>query len=170
MDIFSQLGLGLSVALSWPNIAAYLLGLILGFIFVLHILPNRTLALILPVSLMLPESPGLFILMGVFLGILFGRALLQFLTLPSEIFTWDSPIAPPRPDSIAVKLAANVAGCAFGAVAGTVLLMMLAPPLMKVAQAFDAMDRAALLIAVLCAPSCKMLGAPRHAARLSWAF
>src|SRR5512134_1520352 len=87
MDLFQQLALGFSVALTWQNLAYCFVGTLLGtFIGVLPGLgPAATLALLLPLTITLPPVSSFIMLAGIYYGAQYGGSTTAILVnLPGE--------------------------------------------------------------------------------------
>src|SRR5262245_38745618 len=87
MELFNNLILGFSVALSWQNIWFCFLGCLLGTL--IGVLPGigplATIAMLLPITFNLPPTPALIMLAGIYYGAQYGGSTTAILVnLPGE--------------------------------------------------------------------------------------
>src|SRR3546814_16613761 len=87
MELFDNLLLGFSVALSLENLAYCLLGCLLGTL--IGVLPGigpvPTIAMLLPITYVLPPTAGLIMLAGIYYGAAYGGSTTAILVaLPGE--------------------------------------------------------------------------------------
>ncbi|ARP86737.1 tripartite tricarboxylate transporter permease [Bordetella genomosp. 9] len=142
MDLLQHLALGFSVAFSPENLAYALLGCILGTL--VGVLPGLgpvpTIAMLLPITYVLPPVAGLIMLAGIYYGTQYGGSTTAILVnLPGEtsavVTTLDGhQMAKNGRAGAALALAAI--GSFFAGTVATTILAAFAPPLAEVAFLF----------------------------------
>jgi putative tricarboxylic transport membrane protein len=151
-DLFGNLGLGFSVALTLKNLAWCLLGALIGT--AIGVLPGvgpvATLALLLPVTYRLSPDGALIMLAGIYYGAQYGGSTTAILiNLPGEsssVVTCLDGYQMARQGRAGPALAIAALGSFFAGCFATVLVAAAAPPLTAVAQKFHAADYFSLMV------------------------
>jgi putative tricarboxylic transport membrane protein len=151
-DLFANLGLGLSVALSLKNLALCFLGCLIGTL--VGVLPGvgpiATIAMLLPITFGIDPVGALIMLAGIYYGAQYGGSTTAILVnIPGEatavVTTLDGhQMAKQGRAGVALGLAAIASFCA-GTVA-TVIIAALGAPLTRVALLFGPADYFALMV------------------------
>jgi putative tricarboxylic transport membrane protein len=146
---------GFAVALTWQNLGYCFAGVLLGT--VLGVLPGigpvAGVALLLPATFALPPASAIIMLAGIFYGTMYGGSTTSILVnVPGEaasvITCLDGhEMAKQGRGGAALDIAAI--GSFVAGTLGTVGLMLLAPPLMRVALRFGPAEYAALIVFAL---------------------
>ncbi len=152
LDIFSNLALGFSVALTWQNLLYCLVGALLGTL--IGVLPGigpvTTIAMLLPITFKLPPTSSLIMLAGIYYGCQYGGSTTAILVnLPGEassiVTTLDGHQMARQGragDALAIAaLGSFVAGCF-----GTLLIAAAGPPLAGIAQKFGPAEYFSLMV------------------------
>lgn len=150
-DIFSNLILGLSVAVTPTNIALCLIGALAGTL--VGVLPGigplATIAMLLPVTFGLPPVGALIMLAGVFYGAMYGGSTTAILVnIPGEaasIVTTLDGFQMAQQGRAGAALAIAAIGSFFAGCVATVLIALLAAPLTKIAFFFGPAEYFALM-------------------------
>jgi TctA family transporter len=151
-DLFSNLALGISVAVSLKNLFWCLCGAIIGT--AIGVLPGvgplATLALLLPVTYHLSPEGALIMLAGIYYGAQYGGSTTAVLVnLPGEsssVVTCIDGYQMARQGRAGPALAIAAIGSFFAGCVATVVIALAAPPLTKVAQQFAAADYFSLMV------------------------
>jgi putative tricarboxylic transport membrane protein len=151
-DLFANLGLGLSVALSFKNLALCFLGCLIGTL--IGVLPGvgpiATIAMLLPITFGIDPVGALIMLAGIYYGAQYGGSTTAILVnIPGEatavVTTLDGhQMAKQGRAGIALGMAAIGSFCA-GTIA-TVIIAALGAPLTRVALLFGPADYFALMV------------------------
>jgi len=152
MELFEHLALGASVALSMQNIAYCLLGCLLGTL--IGVLPGigpvPTIAMLLPITYVLPPVAGLIMLAGIYYGAQYGGSTTAILVaLPGEtsaVVTVLDGHQMARNGRAGAALAIAALGSFFAGCVATVLLAGFAPPLAEVAFKFGPAEYFSLMV------------------------
>src|SRR5690554_4519832 len=152
MELFEHLALGFSVALSVENIAYCLLGCLLGTL--IGVLPGigpvPTIAMLLPITYVLPPVAGLIMLAGIYYGAAYGGSTTAILVaLPGEtsaVVTVLDGHQMARKGRAGSVLAIAALGSFFAGCVATLVLAGFAPPLAQVAFKFGAAEYFSLMV------------------------
>lgn len=155
MDVtgaFTNLGIGLSVALSFQNLGFCLLGVFVGT--AIGVLPGigpvATIALLLPVTYYLPPEGALIMLAGIYYGAQYGGSTTAILVnLPGEassVMTCLDGHAMARQGRAGPALAIAALGSFFAGTVATFVIALLAPPLGQVAILFGPAEYFSLMV------------------------
>ncbi|UYO95435.1 tripartite tricarboxylate transporter permease [Pollutimonas sp. M17] len=152
MELFEHLALGFSVALSIENVAYCLLGCLLGT--AIGVLPGigpvPTIAMLLPITYVLPPVAGLIMLAGIYYGAQYGGSTTAILVaLPGEtsaVVTVLDGHQMARNGRAGAALAIAAIGSFFAGCFATVLLAGFAPPLAEVAFKFGPAEYFSLMV------------------------
>jgi putative tricarboxylic transport membrane protein len=155
VSVIDGLAHGFGVALTWQNLLYCLAGVVLGTI--LGVLPGigpvAGLALLLPVTFSLPPASAIIMLAGIFYGTMYGGSTTSILiNVPGEaasIVTCLDGHAMARAGRAGAALGVAAIGSFVAGTLGTIGLMLLAPPLMRVALRFGPAEYAALIVFAL---------------------
>jgi putative tricarboxylic transport membrane protein len=164
MDIFNNLILGFSVALSLQNLAYCFLGVFVGT--AIGVLPGVgplvTIAMLLPITFNLQPIPALIMLAGIYYGSQYGGSTTSILmNLPGEtasVVTCIDGYQMARQGRAGPALAIAALGSFFAGCVGTLLIALFGPPLAEVALKFGAPEYFALMLMALVAASCLSSG------------
>src|ERR671914_790450 len=160
MDLFANLALGLSTAVSPVNLLYCLIGVFLGTaIGVLPGLgPTATIAMLLPVTFALQPISALIMLAGIYYGSQYGGSTTSILVnLPGEtasVVTCLDGYQMARQGRAGPALAISAIGSFFAGCIGTLLIALFGPPLAEVALKFGAPEYFALMLMALIAAAC----------------
>ncbi len=152
MDTLANLALGLEVAITPVNVLYCLLGVTLGTMIGIlpGIGPSATVALLLPITYTMPDTAALIMLAGIFYGAQYGGSTTAILVnLPGEsssVVTCLDGHAMARQGRAGVALATAALGSFFAGTVATVLIVVVATPLSKVALAFGPADYFSLVV------------------------
>jgi putative tricarboxylic transport membrane protein len=164
MEIFNNLILGFSVALSLQNIMYCFLGVFVGT--AIGVLPGVgplvTIAMLLPITFNLPPIPALIMLSGIYYGSQYGGSTTSILmNLPGEtasVVTCLDGYQMARQGRAGPALAIAALSSFFAGCVGTMLIALFGPPLAEVALKFGAPEYFALMLMALVAASCLSSG------------
>ena len=151
-SVFSNLALGFSVAMSLKNLFWCLMGALIGT--AIGVLPGvgpvATMALLLPVTYFLTPEGALIMLAGIYYGAQYGGSTTAILVnLPGEassVVTALDGYAMARQGRAGPALAIAALGSFFAGTVATVLIVLAAPPLTKLAQQFAPADYFSLMV------------------------
>ncbi|HEY1267985.1 MAG TPA: tripartite tricarboxylate transporter permease [Candidatus Binatia bacterium] len=169
MELFSNLFLGLSTAVTPFNLLYCLIGVFLGtLIGVLPGLgPTATIAMLLPVTFVLPPVSALIMLAGIYYGSQYGGSTTSILVnLPGEaasVVTTLDGYQMARKGRAGAALAAAAIGSFFAGTVATFILALFAPPLAEVALKFGPADYFSLMVLGLVASIVLAQGSLLHA-------
>jgi putative tricarboxylic transport membrane protein len=169
MELFAHLGLGFSTACTWANLLYCLIGVFLGtLIGVLPGLgPTATIAMLLPVTFVLPPVSALIMLAGIYYGSQYGGSTTSILVnVPGEaasVVTTLDGYQMARQGRAGVALTASAIGSFFAGTVATFLLALFAPPLAEVALKFGPADYFSLMVLGLIAAVVLAQGSLLHA-------
>ncbi len=152
MEWLDHLSLGLSVALSLQNLGYCFLGCLLGTL--IGVLPGigpvPTIAMLLPITYVLPPEAGLIMLAGIYYGAQYGGSTTAILVaLPGETSSVVSVLdgyQMARAGRAGAALAIAALGSFFAGCVATVLLAAFAPPLAQVAFKFQPAEYFSLMV------------------------
>jgi len=160
MEMFNNLILGFSVALSLQNLMYCFIGVFVGT--AIGVLPGIgplvTIAMLLPITFNLPPIPALIMLAGIYYGSQYGGSTTSILVnLPGEtasVVTCIDGYQMARqgragPALAIAAIASFIAGCF-----GTMLIALAGPPLAEWALKFGAPEYFALMLMALIAAAC----------------
>jgi putative tricarboxylic transport membrane protein len=152
MDLLSNLALGMSVALSWDNLLFCLIGTLLGTL--IGVLPGvgpvATIAMLLPVTYTLTPTGALIMLSGIYYGAQYGGSTTAILVnIPGEtssvVTCLDGhPMAQQGRAGPALAIAAL--GSFFAGCVATIVIVLVATPLVALAMAFGPAEYFSLMI------------------------
>lgn len=158
MDLFDNLALGFSVALTLQNVSYALIGCVLGtLIGVLPGLgPSATIAMLLPSVYMLDPAAALIMLAGIYYGSQYGGSTTAILVkIPGEassVVTVIDGHEMARQGRAGPALAAAGLSSFFAGCVGTVIIAAFAPPLVGVALKFGPAEYCSLMVlGLICA-------------------
>jgi putative tricarboxylic transport membrane protein len=169
MELISNLGLGLSTAITPINLLYCLIGVFLGtLIGVLPGLgPTATIAMLLPITFVLPPISALIMLAGIYYGSQYGGSTTSILVnLPGEaasVVTTLDGYQMARRGRAGVALATAAIGSFFAGTVATLLLALFAPPLSALALEFGPADYFSLMVLGLVASVVLAQGSLLHA-------
>lgn len=169
MELFTNLILGFSVAVTPVNLLYCLLGVFLGTaIGVLPGLgPTATIAMLLPVTFALPPVTSLIMLAGIYYGSQYGGSTTSILVnLPGEaasVVTTLDGYQMAKQGRAGPALTTSAVGSFFAGTIATFLLALFAPPLAEVALKFGPADYFSLMVLGLVASVVLAQGSLLHA-------
>ncbi len=151
-DFFTNLALGFSVAFTVPNLFWCFMGTLIGT--AIGVLPGvgpvATMALLLPVTYYLSPEGALIMLAGIYYGALYGGSTTAILVnLPGEaasVVTALDGHAMAREGRAGPALAISAIGSFIAGTFATCLIVVAAPPLIKLAQQFAPADFFSLML------------------------
>jgi putative tricarboxylic transport membrane protein len=152
MELFSNLALGLGVAVSWINLIYCFVGALIGtLIGVLPgIGPTATIAMLLPVTFTLPPVSALIMLAGIFYGAQYGGSTTSILVnVPGEsssVITCLDGYAMARQGRAGAALGISAIGSFFAGTVATFIIVLFAPPLADVVATFGAAEYFSLMV------------------------
>ena len=157
MEIFDNLILGFTVALSLQNIIYCFVGVFVGT--AIGVLPGIgplvTIAMLLPITFSLPPIPALIMLSGIYYGSQYGGSTTSILmNLPGEtasVVTCLDGYQMAKQGRAGPALAIAAVGSFFAGCVGTLLIALFGPPLAEVALKFGAPEYFALMAMALVA-------------------
>jgi putative tricarboxylic transport membrane protein len=169
MELISNLGLGLSTAITPINLLYCLIGVFLGT--VIGVLPGlgptATIAMLLPITFVLPPISALIMLAGIYYGSQYGGSTTSILVnLPGEaasVVTTLDGYQMARRGRAGVALATSAIGSFFAGTVATLLLALFAPPLSALALEFGPADYFSLMVLGLVASVVLAQGSLLHA-------
>ncbi|CAM5443140.1 tripartite tricarboxylate transporter permease [Eoetvoesiella caeni] len=152
MELLDHLALGFSVAFTFQNLIYCLLGCLLGTL--IGVLPGigpvPTIAMLLPITYVLPPVAGLIMLAGIYYGAQYGGSTTAILVaLPGEtsaVVTVLDGHQMARNGRAGSALAIAALGSFFAGCVATVLLAGFAPPLAEVAFKFGSAEYFSLMV------------------------
>jgi putative tricarboxylic transport membrane protein len=169
MELIANLSLGLSTAVTLANLFYCLTGVFLGtLIGVLPGLgPTATIAMLLPITFVLPPVSALIMLAGIYYGSQYGGSTTSILVnLPGEaasVVTTLDGYQMARQGRAGVALTASAVGSFFAGTVATFLLALFAPPLAEIALQFGPADYFSLMVLGLVASVVLAQGSLLHA-------
>lgn len=169
MELIGNLALGFSTAITPTNLLYCLIGVFLGtLIGVLPGLgPTATIAMLLPVTFVLPPVSALIMLAGIYYGSQYGGSTTSILVnLPGEaasVVTTLDGYQMARQGRAGVALTAAAVGSFFAGTVATCLIALFAPPLSEVALKFGPADYFSLMVLGLVASVVLAQGSLLHA-------
>ena len=169
MELISNLSLGLSTAITPINLLYCFIGVFLGtLIGVLPGLgPTATIAMLLPITFVLPPVSALIMLAGIYYGSQYGGSTTSILVnLPGEaasVVTTLDGYQMARRGRAGVALATAAIGSFFAGTVATLLLALFAPPLSEIALQFGPADYFSLMVLGLVASVVLAQGSLLHA-------
>jgi TctA family transporter len=151
MELLSNLALGLSVAVSVQNLTYALLGCMLGTL--IGVLPGigpvATIAMLLPITFHLPPTASLIMLAGIYYGAQYGGSTTSILVnLPGEsasVVTCLDGYQMARNGRAGAALSISAVGSFFAGTVGTLIIVLFAEPLTRMAQKFGPADYCSLM-------------------------
>jgi putative tricarboxylic transport membrane protein len=169
MELISNLGLGLSTAITPINLLYCFIGVFLGT--VIGVLPGlgptATIAMLLPITFVLPPISALIMLAGIYYGSQYGGSTTSILVnLPGEaasVVTTLDGYQMARRGRAGVALATAAIGSFFAGTVATLLLAVFAPPLSALALEFGPADYFSLMVLGLVASVVLAQGSLLHA-------
>jgi TctA family transporter len=152
MELFDNLGLGFSVALTPANLGFALVGALIGTL--IGVLPGigpiATIAMLLPLTFHLEPVSGLIMLAGIFYGAQYGGSTTAILVnLPGEtssVVTCIDGHQMARQGKAGSALAIAALGSFFAGTVSTFIIAAFAPPLARVGQSFGAPEYFSLMV------------------------
>src|SRR5687767_13615480 len=169
MDLIANLQLGVQTALTLSNLFYCLVGVFLGT--VIGVLPGlgptATIAMLLPITFVLPPISALIMLAGIYYGSQYGGSTTSILVnLPGEaasVVTTLDGYQMARRGRAGVALATAAIGSFFAGTVATLLLALFAPPLSALALEFGPADYFSLMVLGLVASVVLAQGSLLHA-------
>jgi TctA family transporter len=157
MDILSNLGLGLAVALTVQHIAYCFIGVLLGTI--IGVLPGigpvTTVAMLLPISFTLAPESAMILLAGIYYGAQYGGSTTAILVnIPGEassVVTTIDGHQMARRGRAGPALGIAAIGSFFAGCVATLLVVLAAPPLAAIALEFGPAEYFSLMVCGLIA-------------------
>jgi TctA family transporter len=151
MDLLDNLALGFSVAFTFQNLTYALLGCVLGTL--IGVLPGigpvATIAMLLPITFHLPPTASLIMLAGIYYGAAYGGSTTSILVnLPGEsssVVTCLDGYQMARNGRAGAALSISAVGSFFAGTVGTIIIVMFAEPLTRMAQKFGPADYCSLM-------------------------
>jgi putative tricarboxylic transport membrane protein len=151
MGLFSNLALGLGVALTWQNLLYCLAGCLLGTL--IGVLPGigpvTTIAMLLPITFTLPPISALIMLAGIYYGAQYGGSTTAILVnIPGEsssVVTCLDGYQMARQGRAGPALGMSALGSFFAGTVATFVIALAAPPLAEVALKFGPAEYFALM-------------------------
>jgi putative tricarboxylic transport membrane protein len=169
MELIGHLGLGLQTAITLANLLYCLIGVFVGtLIGVLPGLgPTATIAMLLPLTFVLPPVSALIMLAGIYYGSQYGGSTTSILVnLPGEaasVVTTLDGYQMARQGRAGVALTASAIGSFFAGTVATLLIALFAPPLSEIALKFGPADYFSLMVLGLVASVVLAQGSLLHA-------
>ena len=150
--LFTNLGLGFSVALSFQNLFYCFMGVILGTL--IGVLPGigpvATIAMLLPVTFTLNPTSALIMLAGIYYGAQYGGSTTAILVnLPGEsasVVTCIDGYQLARKGRAGAALGVSAIGSFFAGCVATIIIALFAPPLAEVALKFGPAEYFSLMV------------------------
>ncbi len=160
MEIFNNLILGFTVALSLQNLIYCFIGVFVGT--AIGVLPGIgplvTIAMLLPLTFNLPPIPALIMLAGIYYGAQYGGSTTAILVnLPGEtssVVTCIDGYQMARQGRAGPALAICAVSSFFAGCVGTLLIALFGPPLAEAALKFGAAEYTSLMLMALIAAAC----------------
>jgi TctA family transporter len=151
-DLFSNIMLGFSVAMTPANLGFALVGCLVGTL--IGVLPGigpvATVAMLLPLTFYLEPVSGLIMLAGIFYGAQYGGSTTAILVnLPGEtssVVTCIDGHQMAKQGRAGAALAVAALGSFFAGCVSTLLIALFSPPLAKVGQSFGAPEYFSLML------------------------
>src|SRR5436190_21670242 len=151
MELLSNLVLGMSDALSLQNLLYALVGCMVGTL--IGVLPGigpvATIAMLLPITFHRPPTAALIMLAGIYYGAQYGGSTTSILVnLPGEsssVVTCLDGYQMARNGRAGAALSISAVGSFFAGTIGTVIIVIFAEPLTRMAQKFGPADYCALM-------------------------
>src|SRR5713226_10051422 len=151
MDLLGNLVLGMSVALSFQNLLYALVGCMVGTL--IGVLPGigpvATIAMLLPITFHLPPTAALIMLAGIYYGAQYGGSTTSILVnLPGEassVVTCIDGYQLARKGRAGAALSISALGSFFAGTVGTLIIVLFAEPLTRMAQKFGPADYCSLM-------------------------
>src|SRR6185295_2870623 len=142
MDLVHNLVLGLGVALTLQNVADAFVGCMIGTL--IGVLPGigpvATIAMLLPITFHLPPTAALIMLAGIYYGAQYGGSTTSILVnLPGEassVVTCLDGYQMARNGRAGAALSISAVGSFFAGTVGTIIIVIFAEPLTRMAQKF----------------------------------
>lgn len=169
MELLGHLLLGLKTAITLANLFYCLIGVFVGtLIGVLPGLgPTATIAMLLPLTFVLPPVSALIMLAGIYYGSQYGGSTTSILVnLPGEaasVVTTLDGYQMARQGRAGVALTASAIGSFFAGTVATILIALFAPPLSDIALKFGPADYFSLMVLGLVASVVLAQGSLLHA-------
>jgi putative tricarboxylic transport membrane protein len=169
MELIGHLGLGFKTALTLANLLYCFIGVFVGtLIGVLPGLgPTATIAMLLPLTFVLPPVSALIMLAGIYYGSQYGGSTTSILVnLPGEaasVVTTLDGYQMARQGRAGVALTASAIGSFFAGTVATLLIAFFAPPLSDIALKFGPADYFSLMVLGLVASVVLAQGSLLHA-------
>ncbi|WP_289297038.1 tripartite tricarboxylate transporter permease [uncultured Reyranella sp.] len=151
MELLDNLSLGFSVAFTFQNLTYALLGCLLGTL--IGVLPGigpvATIAMLLPITFHLPPTASLIMLAGIYYGAAYGGSTTSILVnLPGEassVVTCLDGYQMARNGRAGAALSISAVGSFFAGTVGTLIIVLFAEPLTRMAQKFGPADYCSLM-------------------------
>ena len=152
MEMLANLALGLSVAVTPVNLLYCLVGAVIGTL--IGVLPGigviATLSMLLPITLHLAPVTALIMLAGIYYGAQYGGSTTSILVnLPGEstsVVTTIDGYQMARQGRAGVALATAALGSFFAGIVATLILVLFAPPLTRLALLFGPAEYLSLMV------------------------
>ncbi|WP_422001647.1 tripartite tricarboxylate transporter permease [Reyranella sp.] len=151
MDLLHNLVLGLEVAFTFQNLLYALVGCMVGTL--IGVLPGigpvATIAMLLPITFHLPPTASLIMLAGIYYGAQYGGSTTSILVnLPGEassVVTCLDGYQMARRGRAGAALSISALGSFFAGTIGTIIIVIFAEPLTRMAQKFGPADYCSLM-------------------------
>src|SRR5580693_822792 len=151
MDLLNNLFLGLTVAVSLQNLLYAFIGCMVGTL--IGVLPGigpvATIAMLLPITFHLPPTASLIMLAGIYYGAQYGGSTTSILVnLPGEassVVTCIDGYQMARKGRAGAALSISAVGSFFAGTVGTIIIVLFAEPLTRMAQKFGPADYCSLM-------------------------
>ena len=151
MDLFDNLALGLSVALTLQNLAYAFVGCMVGTL--IGVLPGigpvATIAMLLPITFHLPPTAALIMLAGIYYGAQYGGSTTSILVnLPGEassVVTCIDGYQMAKRGRAGAALSISAIGSFFAGTVGTIVIVLFAGTLTQMAQSFGPAEYCSLM-------------------------
>jgi putative tricarboxylic transport membrane protein len=169
MELFENLGLGLETALRWENLFYCFLGVVLGTaVGVLPgIGPTATIGLLLPITFGLEAVSAIIMLAGIYYGAQYGGSTTAILiNLPGESSAAVTAIdghEMAKQGRAGPALATAAIGSFFAGTVGTMVVVLFAPPLARIALTFGSPEFFSLVVLGLIASTALARGSTAKA-------
>src|SRR5690348_10740176 len=151
MDLLHNLAIGLNTALTFQNLLYAFFGCMVGTL--IGVLPGigpvATIAMLLPITFHLPPTAALIMLAGIYYGAAYGGPTTSILVnLPGEsssVVTCLDGYQMARNGRAGAALSISALGSFFAGTVGTIIIVVFAEPLTRMAQKFGPADYCALM-------------------------
>ncbi|MBM3487042.1 MAG: tripartite tricarboxylate transporter permease [Alphaproteobacteria bacterium] len=151
MELFDNLALGFSVALTWQNLLFCMIGVLIGTL--IGVLPGigpvATIAMLLPITFYAPPIAAIIMLAGIYYGAQYGGSTTSILVnMPGEasaVVTCLDGYPMARMGRAGAALTVAAVGSLFAGIVGTLALAFFTSPLLAVANSFGSPEYCSLM-------------------------